>query len=257
MSRKTQCLKCLSALGFWGARNSPHCSLEPSPSSQMPFGFGVLGSYTTGINTLGTCGSLKCLSALGFWGALKMTSNPSLRLVSNAFRLWGFGEPIRGSKKPTTTSGSQMPFGFGVLGSGRHRWRSHPRWTLVSNAFRLWGFGEQFGNRKANSMKKQVSNAFRLWGFGELELCHLSRWHDGCLKCLSALGFWGAGTLIENISQLTGKSQMPFGFGVLGSPRPRPRARARTASLKCLSALGFWGAVRLYSIGGEESNPMF
>ena len=91
---RTPSLKCLSAFGFWGTDSGPLQIHWLKVSSQMPFGFWVLGDCPEnrqckqirhvsqmpfGFWVLGdlplkvaTCaprrGSLKCLSAFGFWG---------------------------------------------------------------------------------------------------------------------------------------------------------------------------------------------
>ncbi len=66
--------------------------------------------------------------------------------------------------------------------------------------------------------------------------------HQG-LKCLSALGFWGAGQVVVTTFKHDGASQMPFGFGVLGSSYNLSCiTEQHNRCLKCLSALGFWGA---------------
>ena len=94
-----------------------------------------------------------------------------------------------------------------------------------------------------------------------------------CLKCLSAFGFWGTDnklhglhgweTKVSNAFRLLGsgehtlkatesnlrspRSQMPFGFWVLGNHSTTTTISSTAQSrLKCLSAFGFWGTTRIY-----------
>ena len=69
-------------------------TLKVPASSQMPFGFWVLGNPPQKKNQSKKNESLKCLSAFGFWGTPihRQYTNLSRRSVSNAFRLLGSGE---------------------------------------------------------------------------------------------------------------------------------------------------------------------
>ena len=85
--------------------------------------------------------------------------------VSNAFRLLGSGELSMPLGPVFFPFGSQMPFGFWVLGNASQENTTDAN-GVVSNAFRLLGSGEP--RSAANFIFSYcVSNAFRLLGSGE------------------------------------------------------------------------------------------
>ena len=183
--------------------------------------------------------------------------------VSNAFRLLGSGELSMPLGPVFFPFGSQMPFGFWVLGNSPNRSNTAPQGSLkclsafgfwgtqpnkkkglrrfpVSNAFRLLGSGEQLGEHEARLKLTRSQMPFGFWVLGnqkkELEAAD----RRVSLKCLSAFGFWGTYLTSDGKSEITIVSNA---FRLLGSGEPLRRAGSRTrlGSLKCLSAFGFWG----------------
>ena len=87
-------LKCLSAFGFWGTRES-----EEQGKAQP--------------------GGLKCLSAFGFWGTSSWVETRRLHdgMVSNAFRLLGSGELRVDTKGWAGLPGLKCLSAFGFWGT--------------------------------------------------------------------------------------------------------------------------------------------
>ena len=85
----------------------------------------------------------------------------------------------------------------------------------VSNAFRLLGSGEPSYSKIVSDLTRLVSNAFRLLGSGEPR----PRSNDRA-SVSNAFRLLGSGerqgSRQGQVSQ--GRSQMPFGFWVLGNP---------------------------------------
>ena len=239
-------LKCLSAFGFWGtdqdykASDSQKSKVsnafrllgsgEPihwgkvssgeRGESQMPFGFWVLGNSLVKFAMTGkklTC--LKCLSAFGFWGT----------------SLWGTGSVVQDSL-------SQMPFGFWVLGNLTaisSNVKTGPIRLKCLSAFGFWGT-DVLIKHNIDKAKSQMPFGFWVLGNGDtIKLVTCQAYQS--LKCLSAFGFWGTlpshrrnehANQVSNafrllgsgerctkqaISKVATKSQMPFGFWVLGN----------------------------------------
>ena len=133
----------------------------------------------------------------------------------SAFGFWGTALGTAEAYKAIHRS--QMPFGFWVLGNGENAMKARRPFS-VSNAFRLLGSGE-LGGGAEQTMKIHVSNAFRLLGSGEritdeaaLEIAKRSQ---------MPFGFWvlGNGPLQIHWLKVSNGSQMPFGFWVLGNAR--------------------------------------
>ena len=132
----------------------------------------------------------------------------------SAFGFWGTSSTF--TKARFQPARSQMPFGFWVLGNCELVRIIADINISVSNAFRLLGSGELKPQSLLLAGHSHVSNAFRLLGSGEP---HPKR---GKRKGRE-------------------KSQMPFGFWVLGNTASHNYQFNSLAGLKCLSAFGFWG----------------
>ena len=160
----------------------------------MPFGFWVLGDYNQ----------------------TKRYLSEFIR-VSNAFRLLGSGERRRRyGYQFSCWQRLKCLSAFGFWGTRKDSFKASKK-TLVSNAFRLLGSGEL--TRRANLQPLcLVSNAFRLLGSGEpweafANACH----RRNVSNAFRLLGSGEPGQTPNGIFSNTHKSQMPFGFWVLGN----------------------------------------
>ena len=187
--------------------------------------------------------------------------------VSNAFRLLGSGELdyiVRKAKKEGMGLKCLSAFGFW----GTRKINYYPSWGFSPSQmpFGFWVLGNE-NNLIYVAVTRAVSNAFRLLGSGEQrQLFRVAAGASGCLKCLSAFGFWGTMKKIKNLTphplslkclsafgfwgtmegiakaKTEGEmSQMPFGFWVLGNCTAKRSPFSKLPGLKCLSAFGFWG----------------
>jgi len=149
--------------------------------------------------------------------------------VSNAFRLLGSGELSMPLGPVFFPFGSQMPFGFWVLGNSA--WKNPPYRQPIClkflSAFGFWGtiIKKTDGGRVMASLK--FLSAFGFWG--TLSSHKLSKIAALSLKFLSAFGFWGT----ED-----GTIEVPAGG----------------QSLKCLSAFGFWGTAEALGSGIKKAS---
>ena len=226
----------------------------------MPFGFWVLGNQTTRpSSSTAQTGRLKCLSAFGFWGTKR-----------------------KQRRSGSAGGGSQMPFGFWVLGdcampSCIPPWGLHCLkclsafgfWGTVASAnregftinlsqmpFGFWVLGDQSEILLKPPALSRVSNAFRLLGSGGHPMLDRKDWSFD--KVSNAFRLLGSGGPVEKHRDHLHKkygSQMPFGFWVLGDSLPQKSRRPLWLSrLKCLSAFGFWGTP---SIQAQPTPPSF
>ena len=171
---------------------------DQEKTSQMPFGFWVLGNKQLTTRFASSICCLKCLSAFGFWGTPSKKMKKHLyHCVSNAFRLLGSGEP--------------KGFAQRIL---KALW--------VSNAFRLLGSGERITELEAQGYKVTSLKCLSAFGFwGTLRAKSGSMIKISGLKCLSAFGFWGTRTRIVSVVCVRAclKCLSAFGFwGTRGSP---------------------------------------
>ena len=136
----------------------------------MPFGFWVLGNYSTEAEL--EQDDAESQMPFGFWvlgnAGHDHPSHAPKGGVSNAFRLLGSGERGTRSPKPRSQRRSlKCLSAFGFWGTERNL----PKGKFinsVSNAFRLLGSGERSDRGGAHPPVVVVSNAFRLLGSGEL-----------------------------------------------------------------------------------------
>ena len=127
-------------------------------------------------------------------------------------------------------------FGFWGTGGITAKTDDRTRCLKCLSAFGFWGTRP---SAKCGDPPNPVSNAFRLLGSGELNFtkrrCQQS---STGLKCLSAFGFWGTYGPAPEVSGCFRRSQMPFGFWVLGNLEAGQSA-IRDAILSQMP-FGFW-----------------
>ena len=96
----------------------------------MPFGFWVLGNYSTEAEL--EQDDAESQMPFGFWvlgnAGHDHPSHAPKGGVSNAFRLLGSGEPSGTCRRASSSTASQMPFGFWVLGNAQTEAERIRRW---------------------------------------------------------------------------------------------------------------------------------